>query len=682
MRFNYNTAMSSSSIDGQNAADNNMVEIGDVEKYPAPRPPVRFESTNNGDVVVVEPSFDAEDHDGRSPTTDEKLPLEGESRLTTTKNGSSSEGRGHSRNLSDFFQNAASLANDRNDDPSGSAGNYGIRGPPPTESGAVGKKHRRVFSGDVSNPPEAHRRINSIGNSAAIKRRSYGQQRQHQRVDSAGLNILTAAADVSREELAAAAGSRVKGGRNPWDAPPTGSSRRSPVEMVSYDHSQGPPHPPPPPRSHRAYPSGPPPTGYYGPPPPGYPQPPYPPAPYYAYPPPPAGYPVQYARGGPDPYTKHPAPLQHPTDRPRQESSLAATSAVPENKAMTPPPPVPPSHWRGGTTQGVQTYVTSIAVGEGSRNMHPTAAQTSEPPQPVSHHRKTSSLSSWMPTSVFMGPPGESGEHPLKAHHRTTSSTVSFLQGFDVGMDTDTAFLSTLISPAPGVTFSQPASAETKRNKSAHGNVGGGTSKLAEGGTSKRVRRKCTIGGCANRVVQGGLCISHGAKRKQCKHPGCNKNVKKAGLCSTHGPARKRCDEDRCSKVAVQGGKCIAHGAKKKLCAVEACTKQAILSGMCKKHHDQQRGSGGALMSPPPGDSSQYNVIGSGGARSTAKQSKTTHKPTHTRGLSIFQEISADDVGTILSPEAEAAAMSEGRAPRPPGHRHRSTFSREFGSLY
>jgi len=80
----------------------------------------------------------------------------------------------------------------------------------------------------------------------------------------------------------------------------------------------------------------------------------------------------------------------------------------------------------------------------------------------------------------------------------------------------------------------------------------------------KRSRRKCTVPNCTNKVVQGGLCISHGAKRKICSHPGCTKNVKKLGLCSAHGPARKKCEFEGCVKVAVQGGRCIAHGAKKK----------------------------------------------------------------------------------------------------------------------
>lgn len=108
--------------------------------------------------------------------------------------------------------------------------------------------------------------------------------------------------------------------------------------------------------------------------------------------------------------------------------------------------------------------------------------------------------------------------------------------------------------------------------------------------TSKKFRRKCSVESCPNRVVQGGRCISHGAKRKICSEPGCNKNVKKAGLCSAHGPARKRCEVEGCQKVCVQGGRCIAHGARKKLCKIDGCSKQAILSGMCKKHHDKYVG--------------------------------------------------------------------------------------------
>lgn len=237
------------------------------------------------------------------------------------------------------------------------------------------------------------------------------------------------------------------------------------------------------------------------------------------------------------------------------------------------------------------------------------------------------------------------------------------------------------------------------------------------GGTNKRVRRKCTVAGCRNRVVQGGLCITHGAKRKTCQHPGCTKKVKKAGLCSSHGPARKRCEAPGCHKVAVQRGKCIAHGAKKKLCKYPDCPKQAILRGMCKKHHDLQKIMG-LLPKTNVGSATDHNmnivntttIISSHDASNslaptttsmtapdycvevgtTSKQPKgliqppaplllsakssskkvtkrkqpqkpTTkrmppqkqkgrhHKPTHTRGLSIFHDISADTVSSILN---------------------------------
>ena len=105
--------------------------------------------------------------------------------------------------------------------------------------------------------------------------------------------------------------------------------------------------------------------------------------------------------------------------------------------------------------------------------------------------------------------------------------------------------------------------------------------------SKKRIRRPCGVGGCTNRVVQGGVCIRHGARRKKCNHPGCTKHVKKAGRCSTHGPPRQQCNVDGCTNVSVQGGRCISHGASKKKCCIKNCSKQAILSGMCKKHYDE-----------------------------------------------------------------------------------------------
>jgi len=680
-----------SSFEDRNAEDEKPNPNDGASNYlGSSRPPVKYESTREGDVVVVEPSFDADEGDGRGPSSEYQPSGEGEARTSPSKGHAK---RGHSRNLSEHFQDATTLSTVASKE-SGAEEPYGYarhRGPPPTSSPSVGQKHRRVFSGEVSNPAEAHRRINSIGNSASVQRRPFIQERQHQRVDSAGLDILTAAADVSREELAAAAGER----RGLWDSSRSGP-RRSPIELVSYDHSSA--APPPPMSSSRG-----PPRGYAaGPPPPpppppyysshAYPQPPYPTPSFYGHSQgagfqrtvpgaPPGGYPVQYARGA-DPYAKatQQSPLVQSTrERPREDPSTTGPRS--EKSAMTPPPPVPPTHWRVGPTQGVQTYVTSIGVGDGSRTLQATlppktadtAAESYPPGMESYHHRKSSSISSWAPPlSLFTGPSGEF-DHPLKGHHRATSSSVSFL-GLDVGAidNPDATFLKNLQAStgtaAPAFSVNRPIS-EAEREHSDQDSSDEGTSKLAPGGTSKRVRRKCNIAGCANRVVQGGLCISHGAKRKQCKHPGCNKNVKKAGLCSTHGPARKRCEAEGCGKVAVQGGRCIAHGAKKKLCAMDGCTKQAILAGMCKKHHDQNRKN----PAPLPGEfGQQCKVIE---RKPGGKPSKTVHKPTHTRGLSLFQEMSAEVVGNILGDDAA-------KPPASGQHRHQSTFSRDFANTF
>jgi hypothetical protein len=186
----------------------------------------------------------------------------------------------------------------------------------------------------------------------------------------------------------------------------------------------------------------------------------------------------------------------------------------------------------------------------------------------------------------------------------------------------------------------------------------------ASGGCGgKRVRRKCSVENCENRVVQGGLCISHGAKRKQCTHPGCNKNVKKAGLCSSHGPARKKCEHPNCSKVAVQGGKCITHGAKKKLCLFSGCEKQGIINGHCKKHHDFATAERKVAIAPPgaiatPSPKSFCVPIKTDTVTATITstvedypfanvaphaqlEQPLPHLGGHTRGLSIFHDMKA-----------------------------------------
>ena len=57
------------------------------------------------------------------------------------------------------------------------------------------------------------------------------------------------------------------------------------------------------------------------------------------------------------------------------------------------------------------------------------------------------------------------------------------------------------------------------------------TTTATSGRKPKRIRRKCAHEGCDNRVVQGGVCVTHGAKRKLCSFPDCDKAVKLAGNC-------------------------------------------------------------------------------------------------------------------------------------------------------
>lgn len=515
-----------------------------------------FETTVDGDVVIVQPSFDEEaksfdkqaDWQERSPKqVDGK---EGGVEPRNPSSPSSPTKARHTRNLSAHFFDATSLNRTSSHDS------------PDMYVGKDDRKHRRMMSGDVSNPNFAHRRLNSIGASATV------QRTQHQRVDSAGLDILSAAADATREELAQAVGDKNFRAPNPTTSGTT-----------SHRFMQ-------PPHSRRV--EGPPPYYYHG--------------PYDSH----AGY--QMMQPPPPTYSARP-------NFPSQQYS-----SYPKGM-MYPPQPRPDVkvQWEGGARehQGSQTFVTAMGIG-GNKTMVP-KTDANAIPSHIQHHRRMSSFSSLGLGTLFPSAAPEKEVHPLKvpsaSHHRSTSSSISFLNALDVaGMEgaNDETFLRTLheAQEKPAETLCRPCEPEEEEETKKH---------LANGGASKRARRKCTVEGCANRVVQGGLCISHGAKRKTCKYPGCSKNVKKAGLCSTHGPARKRCEHPGCGKVAVQGGRCIAHGAKKKLCSVDDCPKQAILGGMCKKHHDMSNA-----------------------------------KPTHTRGLSIFNEFSADAVQSLINSETKS----------------------------
>jgi len=240
-------------------------------------------------------------------------------------------------------------------------------------------------------------------------------------------------------------------------------------------------------------------------------------------------------------------------------------------------------------------------------NPSPTSKNPSEGNKRVkskAHHRTLSSfgmIAGLLPQAGLQlsQPSIESNE--TFTHHRPKSSNLSsskFLINLEDSIDANipggSAFLQSLTdlktSEKKPSSFSPPLVTMKPKVSIKVGNKVTPKSKTKNGTKPKRMRRKCNVEGCPNRVVQGGVCISHGAKRKTCAVEGCEKNVKKAGFCSAHGPARKRCEVVGCDRVSVQGGKCISHGARKKLCDVPGCAKQSILAGMCKKHHDEKQG--------------------------------------------------------------------------------------------
>ena len=131
----------------------------------------------------------------------------------------------------------------------------------------------------------------------------------------------------------------------------------------------------------------------------------------------------------------------------------------------------------------------------------------------------------------------------------------------------------------------------------------GGELCIAHGGEAppppadKPKRRICThADGCTNLVVQGGVCLTHGAKVRLCSHIDpdsgaiCTKQAKKGGVCITHGAEVKRCTyAGGCNNHAIRDGVCITHGAGAKLkprkkCTTPGCPNNAKRGGVCITH--------------------------------------------------------------------------------------------------
>ena len=834
---------------------------------------LQYQSTPDGDIRII---VDSPNESGATDLT--SLPQLGNgtaSDVTPSTTANNDKKSRHRRDLSAHFQDATKLSDtldnfpphsasspddlqvssssdeddgNRQQPPTYAAAARGSRPPPPPlASPTVGQKHRRVFSGGVSNPGVAHRRINSRGNTAVVNRggrssfrssprssprmgppasfrkspplgaggRSSSGSASHRREDSAGLDMLSAVANFSKQELAEAAGAAASaptGASLPPPPSPPGH-RSSPIPPgpptssghPSYQYSSASSQPysshggPPPPSSH--YPHHP--AGYgagtsY---PPQYDpryhqstqhyyhgyhqQAPHPTPSYY---PEPRGYPVQYA----PPRGRQYQPDSHPSSQSssRKPSPTHSSSHYPPRsdvvsgshhpgamgggeKAAGPSDPAYASYGPrpapviSGTSTGSQTFVTSIGVDDaksGETVRRSSAGGGAPTNTGTMHHRKMSSFTATIgalmddlsparvayevtgeaPTAAARNAPVPPAFQTLDEGDRLLQelsspqaqpmvSTAAMAYGHQPNQPPTPPLPEAPLHPAAPAPRSRSTSRSRSKVKASKeqvstpepegGRTGTANRRYMKGGSSKRVRRKCTVEGCPNRVVQGGLCISHGAKRKQCSHPGCTKNVKKAGLCSTHGPARKKCEYEGCTKVAVQGGRCISHGAKKKLCTIRGCTKQAILAGMCKKHHDEHEGkephrtggrkkTGGGRKKAgaakqqqkkasiaPEGDLCVVIDDRSTQAPAANQQGPGLAKPTHQRGLSIFTDMSAVDtiiggVDALIAPddalrndpdagspasgsEIRAAPSYDSRVAKPTHQRGLSIFTEE-----
>ena len=102
------------------------------------------------------------------------------------------------------------------------------------------------------------------------------------------------------------------------------------------------------------------------------------------------------------------------------------------------------------------------------------------------------------------------------------------------------------------------------------------------------ISHECSVEDCRKRVVNGGVCVEHGAevKKKECSVDGCTRQAQNGGVCIRHGAKKYRyeCSVEGCTNRVVNGGVCVKHGGEVKKCSVEGCSSQAKNGGLCCRH--------------------------------------------------------------------------------------------------
>ena len=139
----------------------------------------------------------------------------------------------------------------------------------------------------------------------------------------------------------------------------------------------------------------------------------------------------------------------------------------------------------------------------------------------------------------------------------------------------------------------------TKRKEAARSTVNRDNN---ESGSSKKKRKKyfCSVAECTNQVVNGGVCIRHGAKVKRCNVVGCPNQVLNGGVCFSHGAKKYICSVDECTSQVRWRGLCGWHGAKLKQYRQQCqfqhpthrCTTIATYDGFCYMHHHHRNNRG------------------------------------------------------------------------------------------
>ena len=137
-------------------------------------------------------------------------------------------------------------------------------------------------------------------------------------------------------------------------------------------------------------------------------------------------------------------------------------------------------------------------------------------------------------------------------------------------------------------------------------------------------KKKCTIEGCTNNAYNSGVCIRHGAKKKngkeirrRCSAEECTNFIQKDGVCMRHGAKvtkqiRSKCSEKGCTNFAQIGGVCVRHGAKtkpRKSCIYEDCTNVVVRRGLCRGHGacDDEDITNTQRRNPNVSECNQYN---------------------------------------------------------------------------